>query len=161
MTTGHAQRDVKHQEATHIEQEHTQANEVPEGIPSGMGPRHKSMVYLNPNEVVFMKNQLESDHKMSDSNLKFATEVERPSFSKANFRPTRKPNEFLEHIMQSRDSIDSESNEFVMYSDRRVNERLQHTRKSLAKLDSVDSLLLDENSKQPNSSVEKKVCTIK
>ena len=78
-------------EATHGEQEHTQANEVLEGIPSGMGPRHKSMVYLNPNEVVFMKNQLESDHKMSDSNLKFATEVERPSFSKANFRPTRKP----------------------------------------------------------------------
>jgi hypothetical protein len=91
---------------------------------------------------------------MSDSNLKFATEVERPSFSKGNFRPTRKPNEFLEHIMQSRDSIDSESNEFTIYSDRRLNEKLQHTRKSLAKIESIDSLLQDENSKKPNSSIE-------
>ena len=78
---------------------------------------------------------------MSDGNLKFTSEFVRPSFSKANFRPTRKPNEFLEHIMQSRDSIESESNEFVIYSDRRLNEKLQNTRKDLQKLESTDSLL--------------------
>jgi len=78
---------------------------------------------------------------MSDSNLKFTTEFVRPSLSKANFRPTRKPNEFLEHIMQSRDSIESESNEFMIYSDRRLNEKLQNTRKSLKQIESTDSLL--------------------
>ena len=53
---------------------------------------------------------------MSESSLKFVAEFERrPSLSKANFQPTRKPNEFLEHIMQSRDSIESETNEFVIY----------------------------------------------
>ena len=68
---------------------------------------------------------------MSDINLKFPEGVERPNFSKANCRATMKPNEFLEHIMQSRDSIESESNEFVMYSDRRLNQKMEHTRKSL------------------------------
>ena len=85
---------------------------------------------------------------MSDVNLKFTTESRRPSVSKANLRPIRKPNEFLEQIMQSRDSIESESNEFTMYSDRRLHQKLQHTRKSLEQMDSTDSLLQDEDAKR-------------
>jgi hypothetical protein len=41
---------MKNEDGKHLEQ-HLEAHEL---ISAGMGPKHKSMVYLNPNEVVFM-----------------------------------------------------------------------------------------------------------